>query len=111
MKRSATVLFIPLLLIIMASLAASCSAEKSWIPPAPAQEYLVDQQYDPETYGAEYSILDQAPIAQEFIPEAEILKAVAVEIGGVGKARIRMNLRADRIDLSLIHISEPTRPY
>jgi len=70
---------------------------ESWIPPAPSQEYLVDQQYDPQTYGAEYSILDQAPIAQEFTPEAEILKAIAVEIGGVGKARIRMNLRADGI--------------
>ena len=103
MKRSATVLLISLLLLMMASLAAGCSAEKSWIPPAPSQEYLVDQQYDPETYGAEYSILDQAPIAQEFIPEAEILKAVAVEIGGVGKARIRMNLRADRIDGEILY--------
>ena len=103
LKRSATILFISLLLIIMASLVAGCSAEKSWIPPAPSQEYLVDQQYDPETYGAEYSILDQAPIAQEFTPEAEILKAVAVEIGGVGKARIRMNLRADRIDGDILY--------
>ena len=76
---------------------------ESWIPPPPSKEYLVDQQYDPETYGAEYSILDQAPIAQEFTPEAEILKAVAVEIGGVGKARIRMNLRADGIDGEILY--------
>jgi len=103
LKRSATILFISLLLIMVASLAANCSAEKSWIPPAPSQEYLVDQQYDPETYGAEYSILDQAPIAQEFIPEAEILKAIAVEIGGAGKARIRMNLRADGIDGEILY--------
>jgi len=103
LKRLAIALFISLLLIMVASLAASCSAEKNWIPPAPSQEYLVDQQYDPETYGAEYSILDKAPIAQEFIPEAEILKAVAVEIGGVGKARIRMNLRADEIDGEIIY--------
>ena len=103
MKKSATILFISLLLIMVASLAANCYAEKSWIPPAPSQEYLVDQQYDPETYGAEYSILDQAPIAQEFVPEAEILKAVAVEMGGVGKAKIRMNLRADGIDGEILY--------
>jgi len=103
LKKSATILFISLLLIMVASLAANCYAEKSWIPPAPSQEYLVDQQYDPETYGAEYSILDQAPIAQEFVPEAEILKAVAVEIGEVGKAKIRMNLRADGIDGEILY--------
>jgi len=103
LKKSATILFISLLLIMVASLAANCYAEKSWIPPAPSQEYLVDQQYDPETYGAEYSILDQAPIAQEFVPEAEILKAVAVEMGGVGKAKIRMNLRADGIDGEILY--------
>jgi len=103
LKKSATILFISLLLIMVASLAANCYAEKNWIPPAPSQEYLVDQQYDPETYGAEYSILDQAPIAQEFVPEAEILKAVAVEMGGVGKAKIRMNLRADGIDGEILY--------
>lgn len=64
-----------------------------WIPPAPPPSYFPDQQYDPPTYGREYSIVGNTPIGQEFIPEGEILIAVAVEIGGEGDATIRMNLR------------------
>jgi len=74
-----------------------------WIPPAPPPSYFPDQQYDPPTYGREYVIVGSTPIGQEFIPEGEILVAVAVEIGGEGAATIRMNLRNGSISGHVIY--------
>lgn len=104
MKRRSAIAVILVLIMALASAAATPPPEK-WIPPQPPADFLVDQQYDPSTYGSEYWILEETPIGQEFMPEAELLVGVAVEIGGEGEASIKMSIREENIGGRVIYTS------
>jgi hypothetical protein len=64
---------------------------------AKAQDFVVDQEAVPPTINSGYSIADNAPIGQEFVPQSSSLNVVELLVNTTAPMAIQVRIRAGSI--------------